>query len=555
MNRAPLQVYSHHEINQVLDSLRRDYDMVRLVDGEECREITLGGDGSFRYGEECYHLWGATQRCDDCSSFHACMTHAAREKDEIFQQKEFHITSMPLAIRRADGELEFCVMELARVRHLTPEEEREAREKQVDDYEYLCSHDVLTRLYNEGEVFRRMRQRLMRADGKRYLLIKCNVNNFRLLNSLLGRQMGNEVLIGIADILREACVHGEIYGRVRDDQFAILAEKDAFTRGDMERCLSAVRRLVDSPVYSLHMRLGIYEITDRNMPLSQMMDRADLALSTIRNSHHQIAAYYEEGMLESRLEDQRIISEFERNVHGEQFQIYLQPQADMSGRILGAEALVRWIREDGTSMPLPRFLPVLAQSDLITAMDMRMWKMAAEVLASWKDTPCRDLYISVNVDPLDFYYTDVPATLRGLCRDAGVSIDKMRVEITETALAETVGTRDQVVDRLRKEGFIVEIDDFGKGSSSLSMLKDVNADVLKIDMGFLDGGTIGHRGGIILESVVSMAKRLRMDVIIEGVETEKQRDILREIGVDLYQGFLLSPPIPVKDFENLYLKN
>ena len=164
------------------------------------------------------------------------------------------------------------------------------------------------------------------------------------------------------------------------------------------------------------------------------------------------------------------------------------------------------------------------------------------------------LYLSINVDPRDFFYMDVPDCLSGLCNRYGVDVSMLHVEVTENALAEGQNLPEDALDSLRKRGFVLEIDDFGKGSSSLSMLKDVPVDVLKIDMGFLRETEHEIRSRIILESVIQMADKLETPVIVEGVETPEQEESIRNMGCEMYQGFLFSKPIPVDVFEALYLK-
>ena len=230
---------------------------------------------------------------------------------------------------------------------------------------------------------------------------------------------------------------------------------------------------------------------------------------------------------------------------------YSHRNSEMEG--LG-EKLVRWIRSDGSMVPVARFIPVLAQSDLISRMDQHVWEMAVKQLAAWKGTALEHLYLSINVDPRAFFYMDVPDCLSGLCNRYGVDVSMLHVEVTENALAEGQNLPEDALDSLRKRGFVLEIDDFGKGSSSLSMLKDVPVDVLKIDMGFLRETEHEIRSRIILESVIQMADKLETPVIVEGVETPEQEESIRNMGCEMYQGFLFSKPIPVDVFEALYLK-
>lgn len=250
--------------------------------------------------------------------------------------------------------------------------------------------------------------------------------------------------------------------------------------------------------------------------------------------------------------DNWILSMFDKDLRTSRFQIYLQPQVDMCGKIVGAEVLSRWFDQDGNMIPIGHFLPVLCRSDLISKMDERVWELTAELLHSWRGTPMEELYLSVNVEPKDFLYTDVPKRLRLICEQYDVSIGQVHVEITERGFNNELFVPDVIVNLLHRNGITVEIDDFGKGSSSLALFKDLDVDVLKLDMDFIQDSSHEKRRKIVLESVVDMARKLKTYVIAEGVETPNQWEIVRDAGCHCYQGFLFSKPLPVKEFEIFY---
>lgn len=543
-----LEEYSVMEINGILEKLRQQYDMVQLVDVEECRVLDVGDDGHVRYGRECFRIWNRDIRCEDCSGYRACMTHQCRDKVEHVQGGVQTAHSIPIYLEMLNGELSLCAIDCVRLREGGAPVVGDAAEPPVPS---LRTHDVLTQVYTREKLFREIRKRLIERPDERYLIVYTNVRNFELVNKLFGIEGGNQLLAGIAQILREVCGPEEVYGRCHDDRFAILMPAARFDEARMLSQLERARALMESPIYSIQIQLGVYEIEDAQMPITTMLEHADLAIKTIRESRGRSIAYYSHGMMERRLKDNHILTAFEQALKEGDFHIYLQPQARLDGAIVGAEALVRWVRQNGEVVPPGEFLEVLHQSDLLANLDAYVWELAVEQLSRWRGTVLEPIYISVNVDPSDFYYFDVPALLAGLCDRYGVPRKKLRVEITETALVMDAIMQNRIVDQLHAQGFIVEIDDFGKGSSSLSMLKDVNADVLKIDMGFVQGGNNVVRKRVILESVISMANNLRMDVVTEGVETREQVDLLAHMGCEMFQGFYFSRPIPVDDFETV----
>jgi EAL domain-containing protein (putative c-di-GMP-specific phosphodiesterase class I) len=181
-----------------------------------------------------------------------------------------------------------------------------------------------------------------------------------------------------------------------------------------------------------------------------------------------------------------------------------------------------------------------------------MWELAVKQLKLWKGTDKQDLTISVNVSTKDFYSIDVVRVLTELVEKYDVDSNKLRLEITETALLGSPVKCENIVSTLQQKGFLVEIDDFGKDNSTLSFLKDIKADVLKIDMSLLQEIRDSERNRIVLKSVISMADSLGMEVITEGVETEEQLHILTELGCNHFQGFLFCRPVPIDEFEMKY---
>lgn len=545
--------YSVFEINDIMDSLRPHYDIVRLVDAEECRILDIS-DGTLRYGESCFAIWGRKNRCANCSSKRSCMTGCSVDKVEHLGHDRENIHSIPIYLTQINGEVEMCVIECVLYGGTEGEDFEE-----TDPAEYINTHDMLTRLFTRELLLRKIREHLNNDPDTDYLLVMSNIRNFTLINKLFGAESANRLLTETADILRSECSPEEVYGRYRDDRFVLLIRKDKFNEETFRDHLKTLGSIIESPIFSLQIKLGIYELTTLDMPITAMLERARVAVDSVRDTMNETFAWYSHGMMEKIVQNNRVVADFETALRDGEFQIYLQPQVYEDGRIYGAEALVRWIKPDGTMLPPGDFLPVLQQSELLPNLDLYVWEQAVSLLRKWSGTVLKDYSISVNVDPTDFYHLNVPKELSDLCCRYGVDPDKLRVEITESALfggdGDTIAHRDDIVNELHDGGFLVEIDDFGKGFSSLSMLKDVRADVLKIDMGFISGESNQHRGGIILTSVVEMANNLEMDVITEGVETLDMVETLKAIGCRCFQGYYFSRPVPVELFESLASEN
>ena len=304
--------------------------------------------------------------------------------------------------------------------------------------------------------------------------------------------------------------------------------------------------------FHLHFFTGVYDISDLEEPVSIMCDKANLASETIKNEYKSNIAYYTERLFESSIEERRIIGEFERAISNNEFEMYLQPQVDSSGNLYGAEALVRWQHPERGLLSPAIFIDVLEKTGFIYKLDRYMWDKAAKKLGEWKKEGKDQYHISVNISTKDFYLVDVYETFVGLVDKYDIDPVNLNIEITETTLMSDLDKNMGIIRRLQNYGFNIEIDDFGSGYSSLNMLKDISADVLKIDMGFLRASENEAKGLDILESIITLAGKLGMKVITEGVETKKQLYMLAEMGCDMYQGYYFSKPIPVDEFEKKY---
>ena len=309
----------------------------------------------------------------------------------------------------------------------------------------------------------------------------------------------------------------------------------------------------DNNAFRLHVFAGVYEIDDLDEPVSIMCDKANLASELVKDDYQNCVSYYNKDLLEKTIEEGRVIAEFERALKNEEFVMFLQPQVDGTGKAHGAEALVRWQHPERGLLSPFFFIDILEKAGLIYKLDKYMWEKAAKQLSIWKNTDKSDYHISVNISTKDFYLLDVYETFVEMIARYGIEPEKLKLEITETALMSDFKKNMEIIRKLQNYGFKIEIDDFGSGYSSLNMLKDISADILKIDMGFLRASENEVKGRDILETIIVLAKKLGMEVITEGVETKEQLDMLSAMGCNMYQGYYFSKPIQVDEFENKFM--
>lgn len=492
-------------------------------------------------------------------------TDVAGDTEDAFRQwmmerKEPHKTfeTFNLTLRRKGAD---CIYEVTYKRILDEKDNLVCdyfiltdRTQEVLSYQkqrYLATHDELTGIYNRSFFFEEVERTLREHPDTIYYMICSNIDDFKLVNRVFGMEKGNEILKKHANILQDSLPES-IYGRLQADRFAVCLPKALYREELLLSTVSELQKLMQDSHFFLHVCIGIYEITSPLEEVSFMCDKAFIAAHTLKNNYHACIAYYDKKLLNESLEEKRIVTDFEEAQRDKELCLYLQPQIRKDGTLYGAEALVRWNHKTRGLLSPGQFVDVLEKNSLIYKLDYEMWHFAAARLKYWKSIGRTDLHISVNISAKDFYFLDVYRIFMDLVEEYDISPENLNLEITETALMEQFEKTSSILLALRKHGFRIEIDDFGSGYSSLNMLKDITADVLKIDMAFLHETEHRDRQEKILASIVQLAGNLDMCVITEGIETKEQWQMLADMGSDLFQGYYFSKPISVSDFEQKY---
>lgn len=382
-----------------------------------------------------------------------------------------------------------------------------------------------------------------------YCMIAIDILHFRLFNKFHGREMGDRFLRHIADALQSMRKeHGGVAGYFEGDNFCLIMPfRTDLIQGLWEKIMAGSTNQGSAlgvlPVF------GVSPIDDPEMPPEIFHDRATLARS--RAAARDPISYYDAGMESYLEEEMRLLMEVTEALERDEFTFFAQPQCDIfSGKVVGAESLVRWRHPDKGLIPPGKFIPVLERSGMIHLLDRQVWERVCQWLRSWIDRGYQPVPISINISRIDIMSMDVPAYLDYLLKKYDLPSKYLKAEITESAYAEEDDTINSTVDRLRDAGMLVMMDDFGSGYSSLNMLKSVAVDVIKIDMRFLEIGEGEERKGIsILESIVNMARLMDLPVIVEGVENLQQENVLRSMGCQYVQGYYYCKPLPIDQLE------
>lgn len=422
----------------------------------------------------------------------------------------------------------------------------------LEHEKYRASHDILTGLLNKEQFYIETAKLIKENRDVKYCLVCSNIKDFKFVNELFGIEKGNEILKKQAEYMKNFMGEDSLAARLHADRFAMCMPRIRFDEDLINEAITGIQEAFKNSSFHMHIFVGVYDIHDVQERVSIMCDKANLASETIKNEYKSSVAYYTEHLLEKSIEERKIIGEFDRALDNEEFVMFLQPQVDVSGKPFGSEALVRWQHPDKGLLAPGVFIDVLEKTGFVYRLDRYMWDKAVKQLAEWKKRGINDYHISVNISTKDFYLIDVYETFVGLVEKYDIDPKLLKLEITETALMSDFNKNMVIIKRLQKYGFDIEIDDFGSGYSSLNMLKDISADVLKIDMGFLRASENEVKGQDILESIIGLANKLGMRVITEGVEKKTQVDMLYDMGCKMFQGYYFSKPIPVDEFEKKY---
>ena len=418
----------------------------------------------------------------------------------------------------------------------------------------MIQYDRLTGLYSKEFFYQRVKEILLQHPDRKYDILCSDIENFKLINDIFGIPAGDRLLCGVADMYTRLVGDKGICGRFNADQFACLLEHTAEYTDDMFIELGMEINSL-SHAKNIVMKWGIYSIHDRGISVEQMCDRALLAANSIKGQYGKYCAAYDDQLRSRLLREQAITDGMEAALAEGQFEVYLQPKYRIKDdRLAGAEALVRWNHPEWGMQSPAYFIPLFEKNGFITKLDQYVWDRACAVLREWEDKGYPPLSVSVNVSRADIYNADIADILLNTIRRHRLPPSRLHLEITESAYTENPAQIIHTIGRLRELGFVIEMDDFGSGYSSLNMLNKMSIDILKLDMKFIQSETAKPVNQGILRFIMGLARWMNLGVVAEGVETREQLERLREIGCDYVQGYFFARPMPCGEFEALLRK-
>ncbi len=425
--------------------------------------------------------------------------------------------------------------------------------------EQASQYDELTGLLNKDAfcdaVEYVMRKNKAAVKDGEYALIYFDILRFKAVNDLFGMTEGDKLLKYIAQAITKLVNQDDLICRLSSDRFIVFAHSSG------DDLIKLVDSMVDSITsydipFQITCNVGIY-VTDGSVyNADAIIDRAVLAQSSIKGSFTYVYNFYTEELRNDMLGEQEIVGMMQEALAKKHFVLYYQPQYNHSnGMLLGAEALVRWKHPEKGLISPGVFIPIFEKNGFITKLDLYVFEQVCVFLRKCFDKGMNVVPISSNFSRHDIYQQNFVEKLEEIRKEYNIPVEYLRIEITESAVMGSSQRINEVVKKLHDNGYIVEMDDFGSGYSSLNVLKDIDLDVIKLDMLFMKEQSNNSRGGTILSSVVRMARWLDLPVIAEGVENIGQADFLRSIGCDYIQGYLYSRPIPEEEYEAILSKS
>ena len=437
------------------------------------------------------------------------------------------------------------------VRYLGTFQNVDTEMKIKSEMEYRADYDSLTGVYNSEAFYRRVRELINTEVEKNFAIFCVDIDKFRFINDTLGIDVGNKLLACVGKVLNSICSEKGIVKRYQADVFSIL-----YPYGDERELIDfmtevgeAVNKACGLP-HQISFAYGIYKITDRDIPVRLMCDRARAAKKQLKGSSSASNyAVYDDSIRLKLKEQLEIEEQMENALANREFVMFLQPQINVKTiKLSGAEALVRWKHPlKGIMVPF-QFLDLFESNGFIIKLDKYMWEEACKYLAELKSRNI-EIPIAVNISRAHIGVTDLAKEFVGLTKKYGIDPSKLELEITENLFMDNVQELFGQMSALKQNGFIIHMDDFGSAYSSLNMLRNAPVDALKIDKFFFDEIMTTERGKIIVESSVRMAKQLGLVTIAEGVEKKEQFDFLSSIDCDIVQGYYFSRPVAIPDFE------
>lgn len=400
-----------------------------------------------------------------------------------------------------------------------------------------------------------------------YSLAAMNIRQFKFINEIFGTRAADLLLCHMKSVIADNITENEYYCRNSEDMFYLLLRDT-----DRDRIKERIGKMIqeisryaicNNRDYRILLYCGVVigtDVEDEEPSVKKSMTHVRFALDTARQSLKNNIWFYDTRLHEDEKLQNYVESHMNQALDNHEFKLYLQPKVNLStGRTSGAEALVRWIAEEGRIIYPGQFIPVFEANGFCVNLDMYMLEEVCRQIRKWIDDGLTPVPVSVNQSKLLFYEADYIANLKSLLDKYQIPAELISLEILEGLASENVNELNKRIGRLREIGFKISLDDFGSGYSSMNTLASLEIDELKFDRGFLlglkDSGEEYERQIIIMNEIVELTKKLKISTVVEGVETKENEELVRDLGCEYGQGYYYSMPMSASEFSEKYVKN
>lgn len=506
-------------------------------------------------GTACFRFFrGKTGQCEDCPLRELIGSETNRAVSEIYNDKmEIWMETSATLMRWTDGN-RACLISCSDIT-----KQKEAHLQHVRELEQLIYVDTLVGCSTYHKFQMDAQHILKRRPRATHLLVKLDIDHFKLINQIYGYEKGNEVLCFVAKALAQTVrSKNEIFARIANDEFVALfaiAEQTEIEELNKSFLIHFHRLIGNDFSFKCRFPNGRYLITPcdiKTTDIKDMFEKANIAHKTAKLAKTVDFIFYDESMTQEALRVRAIENKMTQALRNDEFVVYLQPKYYLKNETIGgAEALTRWKNENGDLFFPNAFIPVFEQNGFITKLDFYVFKKTCQTIQSWIIQGIEPVTVSVNFSRL---HLDNINFVRELCEIVdGVGIDRkyLEIEITETVIFDHIDVLESLLDDIHKSGFRMSMDDFGSGYSSLGMLKDIPVDVIKIDRSFFANQRDIERSKTVVGSIIQMANKLGICIVAEGVEEQPHIDFLRELNCDMVQGYYYAKPMSVDNFTEL----
>ena len=421
----------------------------------------------------------------------------------------------------------------------------------ISTLKYQAEHDPKTDFYNSESFARKVKETISNAPDTSYALIRSDIDNFSFINDIFDWSVGNDILMKVANILRSLYGEDTIFGYLGNDIFVLCVpyqEEDELF-GKIIKTSENIKKCEERVQLSVH--FGVYRGVKADSDIIVLCDYAGIALKSIKGNVLECYAVYDD-KYEAKHKMQKFVeSQKLAALENRDFYIMLQPKCDiMTGETIGAEALVRWRdHETGNIISPGAFIPIFEKSGFIITLDRYVWEETCRTISKWRKCGCKNVPVSVNVSRMHIYSDEFVDFIAELVRKYNIPPEMLQLELTESALLEdSEKILLPVMQELKNRGFTILMDDFASGYSSLIALQNLPFDIIKIDKGLIDNINKEYNQKF-LAGVVSFLRDIGKEIVVEGVEYDWQKEILKETTCRIVQGYCFAKPLMVKDFE------